>query len=108
MYVAATRAKNALYLERNLANRFNLTHILQASDDDVHSGSHAASVTESERYVLPAPALNPMQRSPQVTNTVSVQSAQRSARPGRSLYKKYGDFAIGISIGLIIWLLAKW
>ena len=105
LYVAVTRAKHALFMDRSLADRFNLTRILQAPVQDLHTQveqdrpasspieTNVLPVYPEPRFLPPPPELEGW--SPREARSNSNMSA----------YEKYGDILTGMAIGLFLWIL---
>jgi len=108
LYVAVTRAKHSLFLERNLANRFNLTQILEAPIAETYDREKEFDSTErAERQELPVirPASISMLLPPSVQKPpIPLPTPDRK----RSAYERYGSFVVGMAIGLFLWFLFKW
>ena len=108
LYVAVTRAKHSLFLERNLANRFNLTQILEAPIAETYGQEKKFDSPETaEHQELPVirPASITMPRPPNVRiPPVPLPTPDRK----RSAYEHYGHFVVGMAIGLFLWFLFKW
>jgi ATP-dependent exoDNAse (exonuclease V) beta subunit len=107
LYVAVTRAKRALFMDRSLADRFNLTRILQAPVQDLHT-----QVEQDRPASLPIetnlPAVYPEPRFLQPPADLEGWSSREArSKFNRSTYEKYGDVLTGIAIGLFLWILLQ-
>jgi len=108
LYVAITRSKHSLFLERTLANRFYLTQILEAPIAETYSEKEEFNSTESdEPQELPVhqPAPITMLWPPSVRRP---PAPEPTPDPIRSAYERYGNFVVGMAIGLFLWILFKW
>jgi len=111
LYVAVTRAKETLYIEKPLANRFGLARfehqdatiaadpeivvppVSAEPDNDVIEPVWASHVKHvHETY--------PAWSDPIKTHVEDSEDPQRVAR--KSAYDRYGGFAIGIALGLFV------
>jgi hypothetical protein len=110
LYVAVTRAKETLFMERSLSKRFNLAHLERR--EPVPSSTSPVILSPKPKSPDPGFAFGaarydvPSQPSPLVPPRLpSVRVAKtpidRRVR-ARTAYDRYGGFAIGIALGLFV------
>ena len=105
LYVAVTRAKHGLFMDRSLANRFQLTRILQAPAQVPHPHAEQDSPELPQTKAnVPAACREPnFSLAPRDLKDLSSREARSNSN--MSAYGKYGDVLNGMAIGLFLWIL---
>jgi hypothetical protein len=110
LYVAVTRAKETLFMERSLSKRFNLAHLERREP----APALRPLVISSPKPKLPDPGLafgaashdvrlQPPPIVPLRSSSTRAASLLADRRvKSRTAYDRYGGFAIGIALGLFV------